>query len=278
MPVPPPTITPAFDTVDVAMNMARVQLNDCPLALSGNLLSDAQPYTQTFYNLGWREFQKDLAMYGDPAQTSEFISPSLPPVSNIDPYTSVYLSQTAYFDGTSFWVPPDVNVLPQDLIIPLWIRERLGGSQQLFSDMTPCDNGLPGYPKTTYEKYWEWRSAGPGNGNAVFMPGSTIPRDIYVRYASFLPDAVTATDNSVQWYQQPIPILRCADTLAFYVAAKFAFSRGSEQATAVGNSFLQQGKDAMRSYLNATTMKLRQRVNHRRRPYAAGRHNGWQWW
>ena len=239
MPVPPPTPSVPFDLVDSAMNAARTRINDCPLGLSGNLLADSQPYSQQFYNQAWRAFQRDLAEYGDPALTVEFISPSLPKVANIDPYTETYLGQAGYFDGESFWYPPYVNLLPQDLICPLHVRERLGGTTQLFSDVIPCDNGLPGGPKTTFRRYWEWRSAGPGNGNAIFMPGATVPRDIWVRYAGFLPDAVDNHPISLTpWYQQPLPVLRCYDVLGYYIAAEFAFSRGSDQAKAVANSFL----------------------------------------
>lgn len=279
MPIPPPTATVPFDTVDAAMNTARVRLNDCPLSLSGNLLSDTQPYTQTIYNDAWREFQRDLAQYGDPACTNEFISYSLPIVANIDPYTTVYLGQANYFDGVSFYSQPVVNLLPQDCICPLRIEERLGGSINLFNEMTPCDNGIPKGPKTTYLRYWEWRSAGPGNGNAIFMPGATVPRDVYVRYAAFLPDAVANSPIiNTPWYQQPIPMLRVSDILAYYIAAEFAYSRGSEQAKAIANSFWADGKEQMRGYVNSTTMKIRQRINHRRRSYARGRHAGWAFW
>jgi hypothetical protein len=229
-----------------------------------------------FYNAAWREFQRDLAQSGDPAQTEEVLISSLPVVANIDPYTQVYLGQANYFDGQNYYTTPTVNLLPQNVIIPLHVQERLGGTTQIFSPMAQCDNGLPGAPKTPCMRYWEWRSAGPGNGNAIFMPGATTKRDLWIRSATYLPDAVTV--GPTFWYLQKIPILRCADILGFYVAAKFALSRGSEQAVAIGNSFLEQGKAAMRAYLNSTTMKIRQRVNHRRRPYAANRHNGWAFW
>jgi hypothetical protein len=276
VPIPPPVPTVPFDQVDVAMNMARMRINDCPLSLAGNLLADTQPYAQQTYNLAWRSFQRDLAEFGDPAQTNEFWSPSLPVVTSTDSFLLVYLGQADYFDGQNYWVPPDVNLLPQDLICPLQVKERQGGTTQGFIEMLPCDNGLPMGPKTAYLRFWEWRSAGPGNGNAIFMPGATVTRDLYVRYASFLPDAVTT--GTVQWYQQNIPMLRCADILAFYIAAEFSYSRGSEQAKAVANSFWADGKEAMRQYVNSTTMKLRQRINHRRHSYSAGKHRGWAWW
>lgn len=273
MPVPPPTPTVPFDSVDTAMNMARMRLNDCPLALSGNLLADSQPYAQQTYNLAWRSFQRDLANYGDPAQTEEVFISALPSVSSTDPAVQVYLGQAFYFDGTSYYTTP---LLPQDLIIPLHLKERMAGTAQIFTPMDPCDDGLPMGPKTAYLRCWEWRSAGPGNGNAIYMPGATVQKDIWLRYASFLPDAVTS--GTVMWYNQPIPMLQCADILAFYIAAEFAYSRGSEQAKAVANSFWADGKNAMRSLINSTTMKNRQRINHRRRSYSAGKHRGWASW
>lgn len=279
MPLPPPTPTVQFDTVNTAMDMARVKLNDCPLALSGNLLANTQPYAQQIYNNAWRQFQRDLAEYGDPACTVEFLSPSLPVVANIDPYTQVYLGQAAYFDGASYWYPPDVNLLPADCIMPLKLQERLGGTTQLFSPMFPCDDGMPGTPKTTYIRWWEWRSAGSGNGNAIFMPGATVTRDLWIRYAAFLSDALDNIPTpATPWYSQSIPMMRVADIMANYIAAEFAFSRGSEQAKAVAGSFLADAKMGMRAYVNSTTNKIRQRINHRRKPYSAYRHQGWNWW
>ena len=279
MPIPPPTPAVPFDTVEWAMNSARTKINDCPLALSGNLLSDIQPYSQQFANDGWRQFQRDLANYGEPACTETALLLSFPPVANIDPATQVYVGHADYFDGQNFWVPPNVSLLPADLICPLNLQERLGGSLNLFTPMTPCDDGLPLLPKTTLFRYWEWRSAGPGNGNAIFMPGATVARDIFLRYASFLPDFVNNWPiGATQWYGQPIPILRVADILGFYIAGAFTFSRGSAQAKEVANSFWSEGKTAMRQNINSTTMKIRHRINHRRKPYAAGRHAGWTNW
>jgi hypothetical protein len=276
-PAAPPSIP--FDTVDAAMNSARVRFNDTPLALSGNLLADTQPYAQTIYNNAWRTFQRDLAEFGDPACTEETILTALPVVASIDPATQYYISQQYVFDGQNFFSAPYVPLLPQDLICPLHLKERLAGTQQLFTPMWPCDNGVPLSPKTTYMRWWEWRSAGPGNGLAIYMTGATVSRDIWMRYASFLPDAVDNSPTaSAPWYQQPLPMLRCSDILADYILAEFAFSRGSDQAKAIANCFWSDGKAKTRQYVNSTTMKIRQRINHRRRPYAQYRHQGWAWW
>lgn len=279
MPIPPPAVTIPFDTVDVAMNMARVKLNDCPLALSGNLLANTQPYAQQIANDGWRAMQEDLADAGEPVLTSEVVIRNLPPVATTDPGVYCYLNQAEYCDGVAVWQPPVIAVLPQNFMIPLWCRERLAGTNGLFIKMRPVDDGLPGGPKTTTLKWWEWRS---GNDlqiaamtGSIWLQGATTSRDLWVRYISYMPDFETV--GSIQWYQQPITIMRSAPCLAFYIAAEFAFARGSDQAVAVGNSFLAQGKDALRRLSNRQ-LKPRQRINHRRRSYASGRHQGWGFW
>lgn len=282
MPIPPPATTIPYDTVDTAMNFARVKLNDCPLSLAGNLLADTQPYTQTICNDAWRAFQSDLDDAGEVSMTSETVLYSLPAVTSTDPSVLVFLNQAQYFDGTGYWAPPTVNVLPQNFMRPTWIRERLGGTTAVFTPMQPCDDGLPGGPKTTYMRTWEFRAGIDASETqqplSIWMPGATVARDLWIRFAAYLPDFINNSPlATTPWYQQQIPIYRSADVFAFYIAAEFAFSRGSEQAVAVGNSFLTQGQTAVRRLMNRTN-KIRQRINHRRRSYSRGKHQGWSWW
>lgn len=270
MPIAPPTPLIPFDIANQAMDFARMRFNDCPLAISGNLLANTQPYAQTVYNAGWRSFQRALAQAGDPAQTEEVIIPGLPVVASVDPAVRVYLSQAGYWNGQELFVPPVIGVLPSNLIQPLWCQERQAGTIQPFVPMQPCDDGIPDGPKVPWLRQWEWRIY------RIYMPGATTPRDLKIRFATYLPDAETI--GVTPWYEQPIPILHSADVLSFYVVAEFAFSRGSEQAKAIGNSFLASGQQAMREQMNATTNKVRQRINHRRRSYSQNRHRGWGFW
>lgn len=281
-PIPPPATNIPYDIVDTAMNFARVKINDCPLALAGNLLADTQPYAQTIANDAWRAFQGDLDESGEPAMTSEIVIRSLPPVASVDPSVLVFLNQAQYFDGSGYWAPPTIAVLPQNFMSPRWIRERLAGTSAVFSPMHPVDDGLPGGPKTTYLRTWEWRAGIDANGQdqplSIWMPGATVSRDIWLKFAKYLADFVNnAPLGNTPWYQQPIPIYRAADAYGFYIAAEFAFSRGSQQANEVGDGFLAQGQAAMRKLRNRTG-KIRQRINHRRRSYSAGKHQGWAWW
>lgn len=281
MPIPPPAVTIPYDSVDAAMNFARVALNDCPLNLSGNLLADTQPYAQATANLGWRMLQEDLDEAGEPAMKAEIVIKNLPAVTSIDPSVLVFLNQAQYFDGTAYWAPPVISVLPQNFMSPRWIRERLGGTTAIFTPMEPCDDGLPGGPKTTYLRTWQWQAGFDANGEqqplSIWMPGATVSRDLWINYAAYLQDFQTL--NDVPWYQQPIPIYRCADALGYYIAAAFSYSRGSIQANAtqIGDGFRSLGKERMRSLMNRTG-KIRQRINHRRRSYARGKHSGWAWW
>jgi hypothetical protein len=284
MPIPPPQTSIPYDLVDVAMNFARVALNDCPLNLSGNLLTDIQPYAQTIANLGWRMMQEDLDEAGEPAMKGEIVLHSLPAVTSVDPSTMVFLNQAEYFDGTGYWMPPAIAVLPQNFMSPRWIRERLGGTTAVFTPMEPCDDGLPGGPKTTYMRTWQWQAGFDAVGSqqplSIWMPGATVPRDLWINFAAYLPDFQNNIPiATTPWYQQPIPLYRCADALGFYIAAAFAYSRGSIQAnaTAQGDSFRSLGKERMRSLMNRTG-KIRQRINHRRRSYSRGKHAGWSWW
>jgi hypothetical protein len=145
--------------------------------------------------------------------------------------------------------------------MPLRVWERQTGTMQQFSQMNPVNDGLPDGPKTAYLSLWDWRQ------NAIYMPGSTTSRDLKVRYASYLADIASSGAALV-------PIIRCADALANYVCAEFAFSRGSPDAVAVGNSFLASGQSSMKR-MNNRDARREQRGNHRRPGYSSGRHRGW---
>ena len=259
MPIlPPPTTALPFDTADTILNLARARLNDTILSAAGNLLSDSQNYTFTLLNGGFTHLQDDLANAGSAALTNEAVLPSLPIVSSTDPATQVFMSCQYFFDGTSYYSSP---VLPFDCILPLRIWERQAGTQQIFSEIPPANDGLPDLTKTNYLRIWEWRN------NAIYMPGSLVSRDLRVRYASYLP-AIAASGTAL------VPLIRCSDALAHYVCAEFAFARGVPEATAVGNSFLAQGQAAMKRMMNREA-RQQQRGNHRRRGYSSGRHCGW---
>jgi hypothetical protein len=262
MPVlPPPATALPLDSVDTVLNFARARLNDSILTVAGNLLADSQPYTFTLLNAAFRHLQEDLANAGCPAFTNEAVLFNLPVVALQDPASQVWMSCQWYFDGSSYYTSP---VLPFDCIMPLRVWERPSNTQQQFSQMDPSNDGLADPRKTSYLGTWEWRQ------NAIYMPGANQLRDIRVRYASYLADIASSGTALV-------PLIRCADALANYVAAEFAFSRGSPDAVAVGNSFLTAGQMSMKRMINRDARR-EQRGNHRRPGYSSGRHRGWGIW
>lgn len=259
--IPPPATTLPLDAVDTVLNFARARINDSTLTIAGNLLADSQPYTFTLLNAAFRHLQEDLANAGCPAFTNEAVLFNLPVVAFTDPVAQVWMSCQYYFDGSSYYDSP---VLPFDCILPLRLWERQSGTENLFTEVHPVNDGLPDGPKTNWLRMWDWRQ------NAIYMPGALIQRDLRIRYASYLADIASSGTALV-------PIIRCADALANYVAAEFAFSRGSPDAVAVGNSFLGMGQQAMKRMINRDARR-EQRGNHRRRGYSAGRHGGWGIW
>ena len=256
--IPPPPNSLPMDSVDTVLNFSRARINDAITGIGGNLLSDTQPYTFTLLNAAFRHLQEDLANAGSPAFTNEAVLLDLPVVAYNDPSVQVWMSCQYYFDGVSYYSSP---VLPFDCIMPLRVWERQSGTLNQFTQVNPANDGLPDGIKTQYLSLWEWRQ------NAIYMPGALIQRDLRVRYASYLADIASSGTALV-------PIIRCADALANYVAAEFAFSRGSAEANAVGNSFLSMGQQSMKRMINRDARR-EQRGNHRRLGYSSGRHRGW---
>lgn len=265
MPIIPP-VTPGipYDTADTILNLARARLNDTIFSAAGNLLSDSQNYTFTLLNGAFQHLQEDLANAGAAAMTQEVVLEGIPVVGGTDPALQCFLNYQYFFDGVSYFAPPESPVLPQDLILPLRVWERQSGTQQIFTQVSPVNDGLPDLVKTGYLRVFDWRN------NCIFMPGANIVKDLRVRYASYLSDIPSSGTA-------PVPILRCRDALAHYVCAEFAFSRGSPEATAVGNSFMGMGQAAMKRMMNREA-RQQQRGQHRRIGYSNGRHAGWGCW
>ena len=208
-----------YDTLDTILNTTRAWINDAIIAIGGEVLTDAQPFTQTFANASWRRFQDFLVDLGFARLKQEVVFTGVPAVTTTDTGAQAYISWSEYFDGTS----PQANpVLPQDFISPLDLWERVDGTNGIYVPLDQCLNGIPAVPKTATNKLWEWRE------ETLYLPGATSITDLRMRYAAYLPDFET---GSVPWYQQPVPIMRCLEPFAAYIAADFCRSRGDLDAT-----------------------------------------------
>src|ERR1039458_4918254 len=113
--------TAPLDNLETVVNTARVRVNDAIQALSGDIVIDAAAFTLTAINGAWRRLQELLVNFGCPWLTIEKILTSVPLVTSSDPGSQVSINWANYFDGTTNQSAP---VLPQDLIVPVWLWER----------------------------------------------------------------------------------------------------------------------------------------------------------
>ncbi|MGH9343303.1 MAG: hypothetical protein ACRD3Y_03105 [Bryobacteraceae bacterium] len=259
MPVLPPVQSAPYDTVSTVLDAARVRLNDAIASLGGDVLTNTQPFTQTIVLLAWRRLQEFLADLGIVRLTREAILTALPPVASLDPAIQAFLNWTNYFDGVNYWKVP---LLPQDLLLPLRLWERLSGQNASFAPMDNWLDGLPAWSKTASNRIWEWRE------DSIYLPGASQTTDLRLRYAAYLPDFVTTPET--EWYEQPVPIARVLDPLAYFICSEAANARGDVD----GAVFDQKAEAAARRVFNRE-VRMKQRVNIRRIPRSAGsRRNG----
>lgn len=261
MPVVPVGTGAPYDTVDSVLNTVRTRINDAIVSLGGEVLTDNQPFTQEMSNTGWRKFQSFLADKGMSRFRKRCVLSAFPVVGTQDPASETLLNWSSFYDGVSYWYPPGTQVLPQDLIQPLTIGERITGTNATFTPVEMAYNGrLPDWRKRGWNGWWDWRDDG------LYMPGSLYSMDLQLYYAAFLQDFVTV--GELQWYQQPVPVMRCKSALANYICAEFAAPRGDMDAAA----FTAAAEQDARLNFNVD-VRPKQRVNVSRRSFS-GRNRG----
>lgn len=177
-----------YDTLEVIEQAARVRVNDAIVSIGGEIFMDLSVFTPTIVNVAYRRMQEFLADRGFAALTREKILAAVPAWTATDPGTFVWFNWANYFDGTSNQSAP---VLPQDLIAPLDLFERVTGSNSIFWKMDQVlQDGLPtantaggsAAKRDALNRLWEWRA------ETVFLPGATGQTDIRLRYAGYIAD------------------------------------------------------------------------------------------
>lgn len=206
--------TAPLDTLETAVNIARVRLNDAIAAASGDVLTDAAAFTIGAINGAWRRLQELLVNFGCPWLTIEAILASVPLVTSADPSSQVYINWANCYDGTALQAGP---VLPQDMIAPVRLWERAHAGAGSFYPMDKLDDGIPAIPKLAFNKSWEWRSG------AIRLPGSTAVMDLRVRYAAFYADFVVS--GTTAFTAQTIPIVRSLNAFAWFICAEVSKAR-----------------------------------------------------
>ena len=240
-----------YDSVSTVLNTARTRLNDEIKTLqpvSGKLLLNNQVFTQQTVNTAWRKFQEFLGNLGCTEFTQEYIITGIPPTTNLDPASQTYINWFGFFDGTTFLDNPK---LPQNLMSPLWVKERQTGTQSQFIPMEMINDGLPTWGKGPRLGYWEWRR------ESIYMPGATFETDLRLRYITWLGDFLDETDTP--WYQQDVPVMRCLDSLSMFICAEIAETRDDLDQ----DRWREKAEEAAKLFMNRDT-RMKQRGNTRR--------------
>ena len=249
--------TTPYDSAEYVLQIMRSLGNDAIQSLSGNLLSDNQPYVVPMLNSGYRHLQRKLVTRGFQALKKTMQMLNVLAVGLLDPGVQVSISYTGYFDGVQNHATP---TLPADLLMPLRLWERQSATKQIFQPMFIARDGLPTRPQSIWLRDWVWQN------DQIQMCGATQSNDLQIMYAAFLPDLVLT----------PVPsnvlILRAENALSYYTLAKWAEARGS----ALTADLFGRGDECLRDIL-ATEQLYKQRGNNRRQPYSRRVHSGWGW-
>lgn len=237
---------------------------------SGEIFNNSQAYVLPTVNLAWRKLQKKLADKGHPRLEDEVDLFSLPVVANLDPISQCWINWTNFFDGKNLWSPATLvgcPVLPSNFIAPLRLWERQSAptgviNYSLLRPMHPAPNALRAQQKGSWNRYWDWRE------DAIYFPGSILSMDLRTRFNAYLPDITIAAGG---FSSTPVPLMRCAEALAYYSAGIFVTARGS----LLGPGFDQAGDMATDQITNAFA-KLQQRASYSRRAWGSRgrRHQG----
>lgn len=275
-----PPVTPVmgqYDSATIILNAARFRLKSQLKSLyptSGAILDETQPGTQQATNNAYRRLQDDLCDAGAERFSGDVIITGIPPVQNFNTGVMNYISWTEVFDGINYSAAP---VLPSNLIIPLWMSERQTGTNFAFPDpnrpnMTCYTDGLPMGRKCQGNGCWEWRE------DKIYYPGATLGMDFRIRYRGYLPDIIDV--GTTRWFNQPVQIMRCSDSMAWWICHEFASQAAAGDPDNAGN-YLEiasacklEAIEATKKLVNRDVMK-NERVNQRRIPYGGGNRRDW---
>jgi hypothetical protein len=207
------------------MALARSIVNDAFQNGQGRILTDAAPFTIPYLNSAQRILQNKLANAG----VSNFVKDNylllgLPAVVQPDVEVQVTIDWQGYWNGAEMFAN---WTLPQDLLVPLDLRERLAESGQRFGRMSRPQSGIPSRQQIGCLEEWEWRN------DKIAMVGATSVRDLQLRYEARLP----LVHASANFAETKILIRDSTDAMAWRVAYLFANARGAQQAPMLNAEF-----------------------------------------
>lgn len=269
MPIPSGPNIPSLETV---MNTVRALCNDSFAGATntpgeGQILTDQVPNTTTpnpfilnHLNSAIRELYRRLRNVGTPTLIQDnYVLLGTPVIDGTngpgvpDPSTQEYLDNTGFFDGTAYH---NSLVLPTDMLMPLRLWERANGTADTFIPMKQAPNGLEPINQVDRLVYWEWRA------DRLNFVGSTISRDIRIRYQGVFPQFFAST---IDFSTVFIPIIDCEDAVAFLTAYRIAISLAPSVAPT-----LKQEAEAQIQTLRNEQVRRMQRSSYRRQSYNDG--------
>lgn len=247
--VPTTPVTVFWNTTDI-LNFARVLVNDAQGGIDGQDLADDRPYTWPLLNLCYAKLANWLEDSNVESATYKEWNLTLPPSGSYsDPAAQSYLGYDGFVDAAGFRY--ETPVLPEDLLEPLEVGERVSGQNVGYTPMAQIQGGLGARWGKGQPRRWEFRE------NALYMLGaSSVATDIWIRGILCFPVLVQPTpDNPIP---PQIKFARAGEALAYMVAAEFAEIRNAPNAVglrAKANEQLQiiANKSAKRS--NQTQMR-----------------------
>ena len=250
MPVAPVT---SYPTVEAVMLRARAYVNDAYNGNQGRILTDVAPFSIEYLNGALENLQDELRDYEAVTLIRDnYIMSPITAIANVDPSVQINVSFTGFYNGVSQVALP---TLPSDMLVPLFLWERITGSNLPFTEMEQPQGGLPSYYQGQSLRFWEWRS------DAIWMMGSQSTEDLRLRYqAQLLPLAPSSPTNPFS--NVSIVIQASVEALAHLVAYRYARARGSQ----MGMIFKQDADSAMRSIMNRYVLQS-QGIRHERIPY-----------
>lgn len=197
-----------------------------------------------YVNSAYRTVQRALAMAGSPLFRTDDVLLVVPLVSPVDVSVQVVIN-----DAT-----PPPNQLPQDLLEPLKIWERLNTSSDAFIEMInqTYQGGLQSREQGERLVDWEWRKDG------IYFVGATTDSQIRLRYRAALADLVDGTST--------VSIRNSQEVIAYYAAAMAGAARGSPLATQ-----WDAAADDAKEKLISAIVRQQQFSPRRRQPYGQRR-------
>lgn len=233
-----------YDTVYAALLIVKSRIGDdidSLLPLGGQVGGNSQAYSQQLVNSGYRKLQQFLVSEGyEKLSVTNTTIQNLPPVNSEDASLQVTLSWTGYNDGVNAF---PAFVLPQNLIRPTKLAERPSQDApniNQFWDMDGPEPYIPSLPKIQRNIIWTW------DNDQINMPGSLVLMDLRIDFMSYLADFADTGDlasatNFTAWYNQPLPIMRAAESLASYTLAEVERARSNMDAV---TAYTNDGQEA----------------------------------